>query len=274
MRSFVTLTMITACFLCARPSLATAGTHTPMGAVIDAVELQSTAGARVAIAGSAAANVLIFFRPDQHTYAGTLNALAACEKELVGKSIHWVALVPARFSAQEAQTAADAAGLRMPVLIDAGDAVHNLVGVAMHPTVAVLDRQRRLTQFQPFTKLNFCEAVMARIRNVLGELDEAGLARALDPSAAAPAAGTSMARRDLKLAEMLLKSGNLAKALEMAKKGVENDRGSAAAQAMVGRILAAGGDCAAAAAAFDASLKLDANQPDAQAGKKACAGRR
>jgi peroxiredoxin len=274
MRSFVTLAMITACFLCARPSLATAGTHTPMGAVIDAAELESTRGGKVAIAGSAAANVLIFFRPDQHTHTATLNALAACEKELDGKSIHWVALVPARFSAKEAQAAADAAGLRMPVLIDEGDAVHNLIGIAMHPTVAVLDRQRRLVQFQPFTKLNFCEAVMARIRNVLGELDEAGLARALDPPPAAPAAGTSAARRDLKLAEMLLKSGNLAKALEVAKKGVENDRSSAAAQAMVGRILAAGGDCAAATAAFDTSLKLDVNEPEAQAGKKACAGKK
>lgn len=274
MRTLITFAMIPACLLCAGPTDAAAGAHTPMGATIEAVELASASGGKVSIAGSAKANVLVFFRPDQHTFAGTLEALAACERELGGQSVRWVALVPARFSPRDAKAAADAAGLRMPVLIDEGDAVHNLIGVAMHPTVAILDGQHRLAQFQPFTKLNFCEAIMARIRRVLGELDDAGLQRALDPSAGSATSRSSAARRDLKLAEMLLESGNLAKALEVAKKGVQNDPASAAARAMVGRVLAATGDCRAAVAAFDASLELDANQGDAQAGKKACAGSR
>jgi peroxiredoxin len=274
MRTLIAFAMISACFLCAGPTDAAAGAHTPIGATIEAVELASASGGKLPIAGSAKANVLLFFRPDQHTFAGTLEALAACEKELAGRPVRWVAVVPARFSAPDAKAAADAAGLRMPVLIDEGDAVHNLLGVAMHPTVAILDGQHRLAQFQPFAKLNFCEAIMARIRRVLGELDDAGLQRALDPPAAATDSGASASRRDLKLAEMLLKSGNLAKALEVAKKGVQNDPRSAAARAMVGRVLAAAGDCRAAALAFDQSLELDANRADAQAGKKACAGSR
>jgi tetratricopeptide (TPR) repeat protein len=274
MRTLITFAMISASFLCAGPTDAAAGAHTPIGATIEAVELASASGGKLPIAGNASANVLVFFRPDQHAFAGTLEALAACEKELAGRSVRWVALVPARFSARDAKAAAEAAGLRMPVLIDEKDAVHNLVGVAMHPTVAILDGQHRLAQFQPFTKLNFCEAIMARIRRVLGELDDAGLQRALDPSAGSTATASSAARRDLKLAEMLLKSGNLSKALEVAKKGVQNDPSSASAHAMVGRVLAAAGDCRAALAAFDQSLELDANQGDAQAGKKACAGSR
>jgi tetratricopeptide (TPR) repeat protein len=274
MRTLIRLAITSACFLCAGPTDAAAGAHTPMGSTIEAVELASASGGKVAIAGNGKANVLIFFRPDQHTFAGTLEALAACEKELAGQPVRWVALVPARFSAHDAKAAADAAGLRMPVLIDEGDAVHNLIGVAMHPTVAILDAQHRLAQFQPFTKLNFCEAVMARIRRVLGELDDAGLQRALDPSAESTATTSSAARRDVKLAEMLLKVGNAPKALEAAKKGVQNDPSSASAHAMVGRALAAAGDCRAALTAFDEALKLDANQTDAQAGKKACAGSR
>ena len=274
MRSLVTLLMIAACMVCAGPTDAAAGANTPMGAVIDDVELVSVAGGKVSIAGSATANVLVFFRPDQHDFAGTLNLLAACEKELAGKSIHWVGVVPARFSPGEAKAAADAAGMQMPVVIDAGDAVHIRFGVVMHPTVAVLDRQHRLMQLQPFTKLNFCEAVMARIRRVLGELDDAGLARALDPPVEQPSSRTAAARRDLKLAEMLLKSGNMEKALEVAKTGAKNDPRSAAAQALIGRILAAEGDCRAATGAFDSSLLLDANEVQAQAGKKACAGKK
>ncbi len=274
MRCPVTLAMIGAFMICAGPTDAAAGASTPMGAVIGDVELASVAGGKVSIAGNATANVLVFFRPDQRDFAGTLNLLVACEKELAGKSIHWVALVPARFTAEEAKAVADAAGMQMPVVIDAGDAVHNLFGVVMHPTVTVLDRQHRLVQFQPFRKLNFCEAVMARIRRVLGELDDAGLARALDPPAEQPSGRTAAARRDLKLAEMLLKSGNMEKALEVAKTGAVNDPRSAAAQALIGRILAAKGDCRAATGAFDASLTLDANEAQARAGKNACAGKK
>ena len=271
MRSFATLSMIGACCLLAGPSEATAGARTPMGEVIKDVPLASVSGARVSILGTATANVVIFFRPDQAAMGGTLASLAACEKELSGKSISWVALVPGRFSAAEAKAAAEAAGLKMPVLIDADDGVQNTFGVAMHPTVAVLDKDHRLVQFQPYMRLNFCESVMAKIRRVLGELDEAGLARALDPGADQVKGAGSAAKRDLKLAEMLLKGGNLDKALQFARTGARNDPQSAAAQSLIGKILAAQGDCAGASVAFDASLKLDANDAEARAGKKACA---
>lgn len=273
MRSLRTLGMIAAFCLWAEPTAAAAGARTPMGAVIDDVQLASVSGARVSILGSQAANVLLFFRPDQHTFAGTLETLAQCEKELAGKPVRWVAVVPGRFTAEEARAGAEAAGLRMPVVIDVDNAVQNLLGVAMHPTIAVFDSRHRLVQFQPFLKLNFCEAVMARIRRVLGELDDAGLARALDPTAEQPQGATSAAKRDLKLAEMLLKGGNVDKALEFARTGARNDPQSAAAQSMIGRILAAKGDCAGANAAFGAALKLDANDAQAQAGRKSCAGK-
>lgn len=273
-RAFLTIAMVFACVLCAGPSEAGAGARTPMGAVIDDVQLPSVAGGKVSILGAASANVLVFFRPDQANHAGTLQALAGCEKELAGKSIRWVALAPARYSPAEAKAAAAAAGFQMPVVIDEGDAVYNLLGVAMAPTVAILDSQHRLVQFQPYTKLNFCEAVMARIRRVLGELDDAGMARALDPSSEMPTGATSAARRDLKLAEMLLKGGNLEKALEVARTGARNDPKSAAAQALIGRILAAKGDCGGATVAFEASLKLDSGDAEARAGKLACADKR
>jgi hypothetical protein len=242
---------------------AAAGANTPMGAVIE----------NAPISGPAAANVIVFFKPDQQNMLGTLQALAACEKELEGQSVKWVAVVPARYSADEAKAMATQAGFKMPVTVDAGDALHDRIGVTMHPTVAILDKDRRLTQFQPYTRLNFCESVMARVRRVLGELDDAGLARALDPTAEQPSGASSAARRDLKLAEMLFKSGNLDKALELAKTGVSHDPKSAEAHALVGKILATKGDCAGATVAFDTSLKLQAGQPNALAGKKMCSGR-
>lgn len=270
-RFLLVLAVVLPCFLCSGPTEATAGARTPMGQVIDDVQLISATGAKISVIGTASANVLVFFRPDQKNYTSTLEALAACEKELSAKPVRWVALAPARFSADEARAAAEAAGMKMPVVIDVNDAVYNLLGVAMTPTVAVLDKQHKLVEFQSFTRLNFCEMVMARIKHVLGELDDAALARAIDPSAEAPKSNVSAAKRDVKLAEMLMKGGNLEKALEIARTGATNDPSSAAAQSMIGRILAAKGDCVGANAAFEAALKLDANDAQAQAGKKACA---
>ncbi|HUJ28467.1 MAG TPA: tetratricopeptide repeat protein [Myxococcales bacterium] len=264
-RSVLMLAMVAIFTHLAGPSDAAAGARTPMGQIMDDPRLSQLGNANV--------GVVVFFRPDQRNMDATLQSLAGCQKELADKPLSWLALVPARFSLDEAKAVAQAAGLKGPVLVDADDSLSNLFGVAMHPTVAILDKQHKLVGFQPYTRLNFCESVMARLRHALGELDDAGLARALDPSADMPSGETSAAKRDVKLAGMLLKSGNLDKALEIARTGATKDPKNAAAQSMIGRILAAKGDCAAASAAFDASLKLDANDADAQAGKKSCAGK-
>lgn len=250
-----------------------AGAHTPMGEVVENVELATASGGKASLLADQVANVIVFFRPDQERSLSSLKSLAGCEKELQGKPVRWVGVVPERFAAEAAKAAADA-GVKMAVLVDAGDALYAALGVALHPTVAVVAKDRTLQQFQPFTKLNFCEAVMARIRRVLGEVSEAQLAALLDPSAEMPTGDVSAARRDLKLAEMLLKSGNLDKALEAAHKGAQKDPKSAAAQALVGKVLAAKGDCAGAVAAFNAALKLEPGNAEADAGKKVCAGKR
>jgi peroxiredoxin len=253
---------------------ATAGAHTPMGSVIDNVQLKTTAGEKVPLAGDAQVNVIVFFRPDQMHSVDSLKLLAGCEKDLAGKKVRWVAVMPDRFPPEEGAEAATKSGIKMPVAIDEEDAVYTTFGVAQLPTVAILDKGRTLVQFQPFVKLNFCEKVMARIRRVLGELDDAGLEKALNPAAEVATGETSIAKRDIKLAEMLLKGGNFDKAMEAAKKGAEKDPKSAAAQAMIGRVHAAMGDCSNATSAFDEALKLDPGDAKAQEGKKACAGKK
>jgi peroxiredoxin len=253
---------------------ATAGAHTPMGSVIDNVQLKTPGGEKVSLMTDAQVNVVIFFRPDQAHSVESLKLLAGCEKDLAGKKIRWVAVMPDRFPPEEGTEAATKSGIKMPVLIDDEDAVYTTFGVAQLPTVAILDKARTLVQFQPFVKLNFCEKVLARIRRVLGEIDDAGLEKLLNPPPETASGETSVARRDIKLAEALLKGGNFDKAMEAAKKGAEKDPKSAAAQAMIGRILAATGDCSSATSAFDEALKLDPGDVKAQEGKKACAGKK
>jgi tetratricopeptide (TPR) repeat protein len=272
-RSLLTLTLIALGVHTAGPTAAAAGARTPLGQKIDDVELTSVTGEKQPVLGSAGAHVVLFFRPDQHNFDGTLKQLAACQKELAGKPLRWVALVPERYSPEEAKAAAEAVGLQMPVLLDVGDAMLGVFGVSMHPTVAILDKDHKLSEFQPYTKLNFCERVMAGIKHTLGELDDQGLQQGLDPGADQQKGAASASKRDIKLAEMLLKVNNVEKALESANKAVANDPKSAAAQAMVGRVLAVKKDCAGALSAFEAALKLDPAFAPALEGKKQCGKR-
>ena len=165
------------------------------------------------------------------------------------------------------------AGIAMPVLVDVGDALYGRLGVALQPVVGIADRNRKLVAYQPFAKINYIEVIRARIRHLLGEIDDRELARALHPPAATLSDDTAAARRRLTLAEKLLQSKSYDKALENVKAGIEKDPTLAAAHALQGDILAAKGNCPEALQAFDQALRLDPADARALEGKKACAGR-
>ena len=250
-----------------------ASASTPMGAVISNPELAAIAGGKRAVQGTEAANVLVFFRPDRDYDLATLKGLAACEKRSAGKSVRWTGIVSDRFPADQVKSAVSGSGIAMPVLVDAGETFYVELGIAQLPAVAITDKDHRLVQFQPFTKLNFCELVDARVRLVLKEITEADLAKVQNPESTKVGGEASVAGRYVKMAEAFLKSGAVDKAVEQAKTAVEKAPELAAAHAVLGAALAASGDCKTATASFDRALKLDPVEARALEGKKGCAGK-
>ncbi len=218
------------------------------------------------------ANVFVFVRPGQERSADTLRQMAGCEKDLAGKPVYWVAVVSDTYPAEEVRTMVRDAGVRMPVLVDRGDALYSRLGVRLHPVVGLADSKHRLVAWQPYTRLNYCEAIKARIRFLLGEIGEAELARVLDPpKATMPGADPSkVGMRDVNLGRRQLEMKFHDKALASARKALERDAGLAAAHALMGEVHAAQGDCAAALKAFDQALALDPADAHALAGRKAC----
>ena len=164
------------------------------------------------------------------------------------------------------------AGVRMPVLVDRGDALYSRLGVRLHPVVGLADSKHRLVAWQPYTRLNYCEAIKARIRFLLGEIGEAELNKVLEPPVATmPGADPSkVGMRDVNLGRRQLAQKFHDKALASARKALERDAGLAAAHALMGEVHAAQGDCAAALEAFAEALKLDPADAHALAGRKAC----
>lgn len=224
----------------------------------------------------ALANVFVFVRPGQERSADTLRQMAGCEKDMAGKPVYWVAVVSDSFPAEEVRTMVRDSGVKMPVLVDRGDALYSRLGVRLHPVVGLADSKHRLVAWQPYTRLNYCEAIKARIRFLLGEIDEAALKKVLEPPVATmPGADVSkVGMRDVNLGRRQLQQKFYDKALVSARKALERDAGLAAAHSLMGEVHAAQGDCAAAMKAFEEALKLDPADPHALEGKKACgAGR-
>ena len=161
----------------------------------------------------------------------------------------------------------------MPVLVDVGDALYGRLGVALQPVVGITDKDHKLVAYQPFAKVNYIEVLRARVRYLLKEIDDKGLAQALHPPVATMSDNAAMARRRLTLAEKLFQAKNYEKALENVNISVEKDPTLPAAHALQGDILAAQGRCPDAVQSYEQALKADPANARALEGKKACAGK-
>jgi tetratricopeptide (TPR) repeat protein len=161
------------------------------------------------------------------------------------------------------------AGVRMPVLVDQGDALYGALGIRLHPVVVIVDGKRTLAAFEPFRQINYCERVKVRIRFLLGEVGEAEIARVDEPERATTRTDEGVAKRHLNFARMLHRIKQEEKALEEVEKGLAV-ASTAAALALKGEILAAMGRCPDALLAFDAALKIEPANSVALDGRKGC----
>ena len=244
-------------------------THAQLGTVVQDIEMPTLAGGTEHLLSDAPANVVIFFRPGQDYSRMALKELAAVEKELAKKPVHWVGVVSDRADKAEVQSEVREAGLSMPVLIDVGDVLYGQLGLAQVPVTALFDQQHRLAAFQPFMKVNYAAVVRARVRNLLKEISDEELAAVLNPPAALTDSEEAAASRRLKMAAMLLQAKNYEKALANVDISIERSP-SAAAYALRGEILAAQGKCSEAVPAFEQALKLEPQNAGALQGLKSC----
>lgn len=214
-------------------------------------------------------NVLVFFRPEQDHSLDTLQDLAACERELRGKPVHFVAVVSGSWPAAEVRAFVARAGVAMPVLVDEGDALYGRIGVRLHPSIGVLDGTGRLLAYEPFRAINYGERVRARIRRGLGEITDAEVAAVENPARSETRSEDGVARRHVQYARSLLRVKKPEAALAEAEKGLAVAP-SAEAYAVQGQALAAMGRCAEAVRAFEAALKLEPAHAVAQEGRRSC----
>jgi tetratricopeptide (TPR) repeat protein len=258
--------------LCFLATASAAEARAAPGTPLENVELRTLGGGRARLLSEKAkANVFVFFRPNQERSLETLKAMALCEKDLAGKQVHWAAVVSGSEAPADVAAVVGESGIQMPVLVDEGDELYDRLGIRLHPMVGIADAKLTLVALEPYRQIDYCAAVKARIRFVLGELDRAELDRTLNPGRSPLPGADPMkkAMRDVNMARRLLDLGKYAESVKFAQKALLIAPVSQAFTVM-GKAYAKQGRCEDAAKAFEQALKLDPRDADAAAGKESC----
>ncbi|ADH86933.1 hypothetical protein [Desulfurivibrio alkaliphilus] len=216
------------------------------------------------------ANVFVFFRPGPEPSRRGLADMARCGEDLADYPVRWTALVSDRYPAEEVQAVVDNANFRGPVLVDQGNTLYGRYGVRLHPVVGVTDGEGRLTAYQPYTQINFCARVKAKVLHTLGEIDDEELQQRLSPRSVDPRADSAVAQRNLRMGQRFLQMGNYEQALATARRSLELDPDLAAAHGMAALSLAHQDQCDEAAAHIDRALALEPAQAEAEAAREQC----
>jgi tetratricopeptide (TPR) repeat protein len=243
--------------LAALPPLAQA--RAEAGTVVQNVELRTLAGGKAPLlSGKAKANVFVFFRTGQERSLDALKQMAACEKELAGKSVHWAAVVSGSEVSADVEAAVQQAGIKMPVLVDDGDVLYDRLGVRLHPMVGIADQKFVLVAMEPYRQIEYCEVIKTRIKMLLGDATVADLEKVVNPEKS-PLPGADPAKkaqRDVNMARRLYEIGQYADAVKFAKKALEIAP-VAHAYTVMGQAYVKLGKCDEAGKAFDEAVKLD-----------------
>jgi hypothetical protein len=241
------------------------------GRVLPEVALPVAQGGSAPLVDRAsAATALVFLRAGHERSLETIRMLAGCQARLAKEPVRLVGIVPAD-SAEGVALVVKAAGLELPLLVDADEEVYAAAGVRAHPAIAIADRTRRVVAFEPFHQVGYCDLVVARVQRAVGEIGDAELERVLAPAPVqlpgdAPGA---VAHRHVALARRLLEARSFGPAHESARKAIALAP-SAEAWRVEGEVFAAEGRCAEAVRAFDAALALDPGDARTSAARQAC----
>lgn len=239
-----------------------------VGTKVDDVLLPSMAGGQAhLLTAGAKVHVLVFVKPSHPRCLEALQELAGTEGKPANAS--WVAVVPGDANPAEVKALISGAGVKMPVLFDPGDRVYGKLAIALHPTIAIVDKQGKLAAVEPYRRIQYADRVTAQIRFALGEITAAQLAEAEDPTRAETHTEASAARGHEKFAGQLLNMGQLDQALNEVNQSLAATP-TARGYGLQARIFKRLGRCEEANKALTLAAKLEPNGGDVLAQQEPC----
>jgi hypothetical protein len=190
--------------------------HVEAGTQVENADLDTLAGGRQALLAPGQVNVVIFFRPEQDRSEDAMRRLAGCEPSFAGKPVHTVGVVSAGAPRDQVRALVAGSRVKAPILLDEGDRVYGRLELRQHPVVVLVDASGKVHAVEPYQRLRYCEIVQARVRFLLGELDQAAVDRVMKPERAAfpSEVGGASAARHVNLGDRERAKGNCALAIK------------------------------------------------------------
>jgi hypothetical protein len=218
-----------ALLFCALPAQAMA--RVEIGVPVEEARLDSISGGKQPLLGKAELHVLLFFRPAHDRSRDILRQVAACEKTLESKSVRLVTIVSSSSPIDEVERMVKETGLTVPVLLDVGDELYAKLEIRQHPIAVLIGKDKKVVAFQPYTRLRYCDLLMAHIQLLLKEISPEEHAKVLDPGKAPMPNDDirAVATRHVNLGERYLLKGNCALALLQFEEALAMDPANAKA---------------------------------------------
>jgi tetratricopeptide (TPR) repeat protein len=217
--------------------------------------------------------VLVFWRPQQDLSLEALRDVEALLEELGEDRLRVLAVDSARSSAQEVQSALAGQNLSYPVVLDPQRALYGQAGVIVSPTTFLLDADGVLRFKVASRPHQYRQVVRARLRYVLGDIDEAQMDREIEPTVLKIDHELAAAWRMYNLGRRLQSEGKADEAVAMFEKAVSQYPSLGEARCALGFTRLASGDLEAAAGHFQTALTYQPDAPLARLGQAAVLAR-
>ncbi len=236
-----------------------------VGKPAPSLNLLGPAGARAAFPPTGARAAVLFWRPDQEFSRQALadfDALAATYRK---RGMTFWAVAVAGATRADAEKAARALNLGLPVHVDEGKRAEDAYGIVVLPSSGIIGADGTLQFYLPSRNSNYRAMMEARIRLALGELDGAGYVARLRKLGEA-VEDLDRARGHVKAGIQLLRAGQAPEAVRELETAVAMQPDLLDAHLELGHARLTAGNPAGARAAFERVLRANPQSPRARVG--------
>jgi len=210
---------------------------------------------------------VIFWRPDHKLSMDALRDMNAAARD-IGPLKFKVLVVDAKLSTvQDVQQALAGENISFPVVLDPQRELYKKVGLIVSPTTLIFDAKGILRFVVASHARQFRQVVKARLRFLLGEIDQQTMKEQVKPTNHHIEPGVAAAWRIYNLGIQLQAEGKTDEAASMFEKAVEKHPPLAEAHCALGYLEFKAGDPNGAAERFQTALEHNPSLPQAQLGR-------
>ena len=210
--------------------------------------------------------VLTYWKTDQARSLPALKDINTVAESFAKKGVTVITIIPDSDDQEKAKTILNENNFKFPVVLDSKRQIYSQYEIRVYPTTMVVDRKGKLSFAISSHPLNFQKQLSGHLGKTLGELDAAGLEKALATDQVADDPAAAKMNQFYNLALKFGKSDMMELAINHATKAVATQKTALKAQILLGFLHLKNDDPDSARTVFENILQTDPQSRDAMTG--------